>query len=254
MHLLQKNENEKDSLSSSQIGSTSLEKDEEDSSLDESDEVDIEENEKDNTESNVSSPTKNSNATSFEADDKETIRIDEIRPDLKSIHETEIEEKYGEKKSVSTNSNNSKVMLAISIAIFAVFIYFVQNMSDSPTLTPSAQSSSAASRDAQETLMRRGQLKLLEATLDELKAKYNQTDMFWAHIQSSFQHSVIKGKDPSVVMFVNDRDTENFAQKLIYDIVDALQHRVLKQRVFTFFIDINLIIEFRKLVKLKLFF
>lgn len=70
----------------------------------------------------------------------------------------------------------------------------------------------------------------LNKILAELKRTYNQTDLFWANIESSFKHSVVQSKDPSVVLFVNDRETKSLTQRLIVDIVKGLQYRVLKRK------------------------
>ena len=42
-----------------------------------------------------------------------------------------------------------------------------------------------------------------------LKSKYpNQTSLFWANIQSSFRHSILKSKDPSIILIVSDKSTK----------------------------------------------
>lgn len=41
-----------------------------------------------------------------------------------------------------------------------------------------------------------------------LKAKYpNQTKLFWANIQSCYRHSILKSKDPSIILIVSDNTT-----------------------------------------------
>lgn len=41
-----------------------------------------------------------------------------------------------------------------------------------------------------------------------MKSKYpNQTNLFWANIQSTYRHSILKAKDPSIVLIVSDKKT-----------------------------------------------
>lgn len=43
---------------------------------------------------------------------------------------------------------------------------------------------------------------------ESLKAKYpNQTVLFWANMQSTYRHSILKSKDPSIILMVSDETT-----------------------------------------------
>ncbi len=56
--------------------------------------------------------------------------------------------------------------------------------------------------------------------LEKLQAKYSkQTNRFWANIESTFRHSVLNSKDPSIVLVVNDQQTRNVSAILVDDIV-----------------------------------
>jgi hypothetical protein len=69
----------------------------------------------------------------------------------------------------------------------------------------------------------RTQSKNLDLYLRELKAKYpSQTSLFWANIEASCRHSLIKQRDPSIVLIVNDRDTQDLASTLTNDIMRML--------------------------------
>jgi hypothetical protein len=63
----------------------------------------------------------------------------------------------------------------------------------------------------------------LDIYLKELKAKYpNQSTSFWANIESSCRHSIIRQKDPSIVLLVSDRETKTLATALTVDILDMV--------------------------------
>ncbi len=41
-----------------------------------------------------------------------------------------------------------------------------------------------------------------------LKSKYpSQTVLFWANIVSSYRHTILKSKDPAIILIVSDRST-----------------------------------------------
>jgi hypothetical protein len=48
-----------------------------------------------------------------------------------------------------------------------------------------------------------------EMYLKLLKSKYpNQTGLFWANIISSYQHTILKSKDPAIILIVSDKSTK----------------------------------------------
>ena len=67
------------------------------------------------------------------------------------------------------------------------------------------------------------QNKQLDIHLRDLKVNYpNQTSSFWANIESSCRHSVIRQKDPSIVLILSDKQTQTIASRLIGDILNTL--------------------------------
>ncbi|CAF0829126.1 unnamed protein product [Brachionus calyciflorus] len=59
--------------------------------------------------------------------------------------------------------------------------------------------------------------------IDQLREKYpNQTHSFWTNIESSFKHSVLESKDPSIVLIVYEPETQNVYKKIIMDILGHL--------------------------------
>lgn len=62
------------------------------------------------------------------------------------------------------------------------------------------------------------------AFLDLMKSKYpNQTNLFWANIQSTYRHSILKSKDPSIILIVSDKSTKNLANDISYDILNSVK-------------------------------
>jgi hypothetical protein len=67
---------------------------------------------------------------------------------------------------------------------------------------------------------------LSKSTFDKnfhsLKEKYpNQTNRFWANIESAFEHSIVDSKDPSIILVVNDRLTSHLAPRLVVDLFEC---------------------------------
>lgn len=66
--------------------------------------------------------------------------------------------------------------------------------------------------------------------IDLLKSKYpQQTNLFWANIKSSYQHSILRAKDPSIILIVNDKETRNLASDLAYDILNSVKASIEEQ-------------------------
>ena len=65
---------------------------------------------------------------------------------------------------------------------------------------------SSSGTDPEKERLQREKFKSLIASM---KSKYpNQTNLFWANIQSTFRHSILKSKDPSIVLIVSDETTK----------------------------------------------
>ena len=61
-----------------------------------------------------------------------------------------------------------------------------------------------------------------EAKLLALKEKYpNQSNSFWANIESSFRHSIISAKDPSIILMVSDQNTASLASRMSADLKES---------------------------------
>lgn len=65
------------------------------------------------------------------------------------------------------------------------------------------------------------------AGFDRLKTKYpNQTNLFWANIESCYRHSILKSKDPSIILIVSDETTRELGNILAYDILSLVHSSV----------------------------
>ena len=61
----------------------------------------------------------------------------------------------------------------------------------------------------------------MSSYFDALKRKYHsQTRSFWANVESTFAHSVLRAKDPSIVLVVSDARTHATADALTNDLFD----------------------------------
>lgn len=161
-----------------------------------------------------------------------SIRPSSIQPASPIANSISANKSYQLASSSSSGSSSGINTRFICFAIILVVLGLGIRVLLNSDLNISAHSASSSSSDKQKELALRRQLATrLEAALDELKAKYNQSEMFWAHIESSFRHSVINKKDPSVVMFVSDPSTDQQAKKLIADIMDTLNRKVLQRNV-----------------------
>ncbi|RNA43333.1 torsin-1A-interacting 2 [Brachionus plicatilis] len=59
--------------------------------------------------------------------------------------------------------------------------------------------------------------------IDELKQNYpNQSDHLWINIESCFKHSVVKSKDPSIILMIYDEQTASTYSKLSQQILKYL--------------------------------
>jgi hypothetical protein len=97
---------------------------------------------------------------------------------------------------------------------FVFYVFFVKSLQLSLTNTNAAPS--IDSQNAKTYLMKR---KEFEMKINLLKLKYpNQTKTFWANIESTFRHSVLNSKDPSIVMIVNEEQTRKLSERLADDI------------------------------------
>lgn len=110
-------------------------------------------------------------------------------------------------KSISNKNTNYGFILIVITALLAIFL--MGNISNKP-----------ANDTHQNFMSNENDLKVqnenLKKFLNQLKSKYsNQSNLFWANIESSFRHSVIKSKDPSIILIVNDKDTQKLAKKSV---------------------------------------
>lgn len=65
--------------------------------------------------------------------------------------------------------------------------------------------------------------KEFDENCQNLKIKYsNQTQSFWANVESSFIYSILESKGPSVIMIVNDKTTNDISNKITNDLLDLL--------------------------------
>jgi len=87
-----------------------------------------------------------------------------------------------------------------------------------------------------------------------IKSKYpNQTSLFWANIESTYRHSIVRSKDPAIVLMVSDKNTNQTGQDLASDILNAIKTSTEETQSFHLS---NLIIspnDYSDLIKTKQF-
>ena len=117
-------------------------------------------------------------------------------------------------------STNYALILALIAILLAIFLFGGNtfNKKLKPEISIQDQENIALQKEIQ-----KAQSKNLVDYLSELKQKYpNQTNSFWANIESSFRHSIIRQKDPSILLVVNDKRSKSLAEKITVDILTHL--------------------------------
>lgn len=175
---------------------------------------------------------------------QETLKLaDNMRLPIREFDEVD----SAKKTKISPNNCIGKIIqlsnsysIAICLVVVAVIISYKclgGSGTDRSRFASSASSSTSpphsfSSNEKQTELPSRKETTMLFRTaISELKNSYNQSEFFWAQIESSFQHSVINGNVPSVVMLVSDEATRHLADQLVYDILKKLHYNVLKRTV-----------------------
>lgn len=175
---------------------------------------------------------------------QETLKLaDNMRLPIREFDEVD----SAKKTKISPNNCIGKIIqlsnsysIAICLVVVAVIISYKclgGSGTDRSRYASSASSSTSpphsfSSNEKQTELPSRKETTMLFRTaISELKNSYNQSEFFWAQIESSFQHSVINGNVPSVVMLVSDEATRHLADQLVYDILKKLHYNVLKRTV-----------------------
>lgn len=128
-----------------------------------------------------------------------------------------------ERKIVINHSNHrarnlNSLVIKSTCFLFACLLGFYLVSARNQSL-PSASSSSSQEliKLKQETLVK------LDNYLGDLKLKYqNQSSNFWANIKSSFEHSIVRSKDPSIVLIVHDESKIDLASELTNDLLVGL--------------------------------
>lgn len=143
---------------------------------------------------------------------------------------------------------NKNIFGSVCILTCLILLIYIQ--------TTSSQLNSPANKQKKQidASMRKERLTKFNSFLQEIKIKYpNQTELFWANIGSSFKHSVMESKDPSIVLIVNDQNTRELANRLIKDLMKGLT-TVMKSNVYdldNFIVDPVIDSNLKKLINLK---
>jgi hypothetical protein len=130
-------------------------------------------------------------------------------------------------RNISGNLNSS--LLFISVFLLLVVVSFNGWFN-----TVARSDTSLNSKAAQNYLK-----KELQENLASLKLKYpNQTSSFWANVESTFVHSIINSKDPSIILIVNDETTSELAAKVTNDLFQSFLNILSKNsKKRDFFVD-----------------
>ena len=110
---------------------------------------------------------------------------------------------------------NKNLIYSLIMILFSIifYVYFFNSLS----IKTIPKIDAAARENTQSTHSMK--IKELESKIDQLKLKYpNQTGTFWANIESTFRHSVLDSKDPSIIMIVDEEQTRKLSEILVDDI------------------------------------
>jgi hypothetical protein len=130
--------------------------------------------------------------------------------------------------------------LVVFVLVLAVVFYAAMHLSSSGE-NRTAQQSSSPLEQHNKAVLRKEQFLKFTALIQDLKKQYpNQTRSFWANIESSFRHSILDSKDPSIVLLVNDRPNKHLTKRLTMDLLSGLVSCVrtnAKTNINNFIID-----------------
>lgn len=130
-------------------------------------------------------------------------------------------------RNISANFNSS--LLFISVFLLLVLVSF------NGWFNTVARSDTSLNSKATQNYLK----KELQENLASLKLKYpNQTSSFWANVESTFVHSIINSKDPSIILIVNDETTSELAAKVTNDLFQSFLNILSKNsKRRDFFVD-----------------
>lgn len=115
------------------------------------------------------------------------------------------------RKSLTDTQNWTKIFILVSIFIMFFGVCTYQAF-QKETILKNQSDKEAVYREK------------FKSFIELLKSKYpNQTNLFWANIQSTYRHSILKSKDPSIVLIVSDELTKNLGSNLAHDILNSVK-------------------------------
>lgn len=153
-------------------------------------------------------------------------------------------------KLVEQKITNNSYSSSIKVVVILVFVYCIYN--SFTTFNSNSNILDTSTNDLNPAKQTEFKNKFSEY-MRLIKSKYpNQSGLFWANIESTYRHSIIKSKDPAIVLIVNDKLTSNLASELSYDILNTIKTSIENQRSYNLN---NLIInpsDFTDLINAKL--
>jgi len=174
---------------------------------------------KDNHQENASlneKTLKNENSNSTPENNKQTSQLTHLVTPKSSYQQQNKEQLEQKKKQTIISKKNILPALIILISVMFSFSYFKKMTSDKSIKTNSNISS--------------GQT-IFEEKIKLIKLKYpNLTSKFWANIESTYRHSIVKSKDPSIILIVNEKTDSKLAYNISFDILNLIKTSIDKEK------------------------
>lgn len=146
---------------------------------------------------------------------------------------TSLSLKCSKKNSISKKfhlkQNWPYVMILTAVLISIVYQYVAPT--SSITTSNHTDDLAAAPNDALSLAKQKAYLTKFNEHMKFIKSKYpNQTRLFWANIESTYRHSIVKTRDPSIILIVSDKLTSHTGHELASDILNAIKTSIEDQQ------------------------
>ncbi len=132
----------------------------------------------------------------------------------RSLHQPNQEQLKQKKTQTLIKKENILSVLIIVMSVLYSFSYF-KKMTSNETINFDSNILEITPDQGQTTFDEKVKL---------LKLKYpNLTTKFWANIESTYRHSIVKSRDPSIVLIANEKSDSRLAYNISFDILNLIK-------------------------------
>lgn len=127
--------------------------------------------------------------------------------------------------SVTHPSSSSHPLFSWKKVVLVAALFLSFSIAVGHRLLQQLQSSSSSSASSPSSVLDKPYVapESFDSLVKSLKSKYStQSANFWANLQSSYRHSIVKSRDPSIILIASDRNTSELATNISYDILQGV--------------------------------